>query len=135
MYFIASSLGLVASETNGGRGNGQPSHELPSRDVRDERNARPTTLRPMAITTAQARTQIVDDLGAAIDQIALAVACLGAAHELLDDLTADRLEADLFRPVQRALGRAKRTRAAFAGRHALTVPDGPQPSPGAPPRV
>ena len=86
----------------------------------------------MAITTAEARTQIVDDLGAATDQIALAVACLGAAHELLDDLTADRLEADLFRPVQRALGRAKRTSAAFAGRHALTAPDGAQPSPGAP---
>ena len=77
----------------------------------------------MAITTAEARTQIVDDLGAATDQIALAVAFLGAAHELLDDLTADRLEADLFRPVQRALGRAKRTRGAFAGLHALTVPD------------
>ena len=86
----------------------------------------------MAITTAEARTQIVGDLGVAADQIALAVACLGAAHELLDDLTADRLEADLFRPVQRALGRAKRTRAAFAGRHALTAPDGAQPSPGAP---
>ena len=75
-------------------------HAVPSRDVRDS-NARPTNLRPMAITTAEARTQIVDDLGAATDQITLAVACL-AAHELLDDLTADRLEADLFRPVQRA---------------------------------
>jgi hypothetical protein len=86
----------------------------------------------MAITTAEARTQIVDDLGAATDQIALAVAALGAAHELLDELTADRLEADLFRPVQRALGRARRTNVEFARRHGLTVRDGAQPSPGLP---
>ncbi|MGH2987543.1 MAG: hypothetical protein ACRDLO_12765 [Solirubrobacterales bacterium] len=86
----------------------------------------------MAITTGQARAQIVHDLGAATDRIALAVASLGAAYELLDELTADRLEADLFRPVQRALGRAKRTNAEFAARHRLTVRDGTEPSPGLP---
>jgi hypothetical protein len=86
----------------------------------------------MAITTLEARTQIVDELGAATEQIALSVASLGAAYELLDELTADRLEGELFRPVQRALGRAKRTNAQFAERYGLTVPVADESLPGAP---
>jgi hypothetical protein len=86
----------------------------------------------MAITTLEARTQIVDELGAATERIALAVACLGAAYELLDELTADRLEGELFRPVQRALGRAKRTNAQFAERYGLTLAVADEPSPGVP---
>jgi hypothetical protein len=100
--------------------------------VASARCAARNNLRPMAITTAEARKQIVDDLAAATERIAQAVDSLGAAHELLDELTADRLEADLFRPVQRALARAKRTNAAFAARHGLTVGDRAQLSPGAP---
>ena len=90
------------------------------------------TCAAMAITTLEARTQIVDELGAATEQIALAVACLGAAYELLDELTADRLEGELFRPVQRALGRAKRTNAEFAERYGLTGPVADEPSAGVP---
>ncbi len=41
------------------------------------------------------------------------VAWLGSAYEQLDDQQADRLEEQLFRPVQRAYGRAKRTHAQF----------------------
>jgi hypothetical protein len=41
------------------------------------------------------------------------------AYEQLDERQGDELEEKLFRPVQRALGRAKRTHAEFAGRHGL----------------
>ena len=44
---------------------------------------------------------------------------LGAAYEQLDDPTADRLEDELFRPVQAAYGQAQRTVASFASRHGL----------------
>ena len=84
----------------------------------------------MAITAHEARVQILDELAGAIDQIALAVACLSEAFELLDVNTADRLEADLFRPVQKAFGRAKRTHAGFAGRFGL-----PAGEPGGDPRA
>ncbi len=73
----------------------------------------------VAFTAAEGRAQILDDLGGAIDQIGLAVACLAEAYEGLDDLTAERLEDELFRPVQRAYGRAKRTHSQFAERCGL----------------
>jgi hypothetical protein len=84
----------------------------------------------VAITTVAAREQILDELAGATIQIGFAVGCLGAAYELLDEMTADRLEAELFRPAQRALARAKRTSSAFAGRYGLTAPAREAPSPG-----
>ena len=45
----------------------------------------------------------------------MALAALGAAYELLDERSADRLEEELFRPRADArYGRAQRTHAAFA---------------------
>jgi hypothetical protein len=83
-------------------------------------------------TTREAREEIVAELGRSIDRIALATACLGQAYELLDEATGDRLEGALFRPVQRAYARAKRTQAAFAGRVDLPVGAPEQPSAGLP---
>ena len=74
----------------------------------------------MAFTTLEARGQILDDLAAAVDQIALATALLAEAYEQLDVTTADRLEDELYRPAQRAFGRAKRTHAQFAERSRLS---------------
>jgi len=70
----------------------------------------------MAFTTVEARDRIIGDLEAAEEELGLAVACLGEAFELLATGSADRLEDDLFRPVQKAYARTKRTRLAFAGR-------------------
>jgi hypothetical protein len=70
----------------------------------------------MAYTTAEARAGMLGEIGQAADQLALAIACLNQAYELLDENTADRLEADLFRPVQMAYGRLQRTYKEFAGR-------------------
>ena len=84
------------------------------------------------ITTVEARNQILDELAGATIQISFAVSCLGAAYEVLDEMTADRLEAELFRPAQRALARAKRAGSAFAGRYGLTATSREAPSPGLP---
>lgn len=78
-------------------------------------------LAAMAYTSAEGREQLLDDLAEAVDQIALTVACLGEAYELLDEHAADVLEQTLFRPAQLAYGRAKRTHAEFAGRHGLAA--------------
>ena len=84
----------------------------------------------MAITQAEARQQILDELGGANERIAFAVACLGTAYELLSIGPADRLEAELYRPVQRAYGRGKRTRMQFAERTGFEVSEYESPSPG-----
>jgi hypothetical protein len=73
----------------------------------------------MAYVAAEARQQLLDDLGRATDELGLALAALGAAYEQLDERNADRLEEELFRPVQLAYGRARRTHAGFAERHGL----------------
>ena len=73
----------------------------------------------MAYVTAEARQDLLDDIAEAIDQIGVALAALGAAYEQLDDESADRLEEQLFRPVQVAYGRAQRTHTAFAERYKL----------------
>ena len=75
----------------------------------------------MAYITAEARQQLLDDLAGAIEAIGDALAALGAAYELLDEQTADRMEEQLFRPVQQAYGRAQRTHTSFAERYSLPV--------------
>ena len=73
----------------------------------------------MALTAVEGRQQLLDTLVEAADALAGALASLGAAYEQLDQQTADRLEDDLFQPLQQALARAKRTHAGFASRHGL----------------
>src|SRR3954468_12680969 len=73
----------------------------------------------MAQTMVEARQQILDDLAGALDQLGLAVASLSEAFEQLAVDPADKLEADLYRPVQKAYGRGKRTHAQFAERVGL----------------
>jgi len=67
----------------------------------------------------EARQDLLDTLGEAIDEIAGALAALGEAYEQLGTVPADRLEEELFQPVQAAYGRAKRTHTGFAQRHGL----------------
>jgi hypothetical protein len=86
----------------------------------------------MAYITAEARQYLLDDVAEAIDHIGMALAALSAAYELLDERSADRLEEELFRRVQRAYGRAQRTHAAFAARYGLPGRTFTQPSAGLP---
>jgi len=73
----------------------------------------------MSYTTADGRRQILDTVAAAADQIGAAAAYLGEAYEQLDEYAAERLEEQLFRPVQLAYGRARRVHGGFAERHQL----------------
>jgi hypothetical protein len=83
-------------------------------------------------TTAEGRQQVLDALGAAADEIALALALLSEAYEHLDEGAAERLEEELFQPVQAAYGRAKRVHAGFVERHDLPARAFSTPSPVAP---
>jgi hypothetical protein len=73
----------------------------------------------MAYVTAEARRDLLDTIADAVEELAVALAALGTAYEQLDERSADRLEEELFGPVQRGYGRAKRTHAGFAERHGL----------------
>ena len=86
----------------------------------------------MAYTSAEARQELLDALAEAIEHIGFALADLGAAYEQLDEHNADRLESELFGPVQRAYGRAKSAHARFAADHGMTSRGFEAPSPGIP---
>jgi hypothetical protein len=86
----------------------------------------------MTYTNAQARQQLLDSVAVAIEEIGSALASLGEAYEQLDEQSADRLEQQLFRPVQLAYGRAQRTYAEFATRHDLPARTFESETPGAP---
>jgi hypothetical protein len=89
----------------------------------------------MAYTTAEGRQQILDDLAGAADEIAVALVLLSEAYEHLDERTAERLEEQLFQPIQAAYGRAKRVHTGFAQRselpgHTFQTPSAVAPSNG-----
>jgi hypothetical protein len=86
----------------------------------------------MAYTAAEAQQELLDSLAGAVDEIGFALASLGAAYEQLDASTAEKLEDELFGPVQKAYGRAKRAHTDFAARHALPPRVFEQPEPGLP---
>ena len=86
----------------------------------------------VAYLAGEARQELLDTLAEAIDDIANALAALGEAYEQLGTVPADRLEEELFRPVQAAYGRAKRTHAGFAQRHRLPARTFAQATPGLP---
>ncbi len=86
----------------------------------------------MTYSTADARQDLLDAVADAIDDLARALAALGAAYELLDEYKGDELEEALFGPVQLAYGRARRTHTDFAARHGLPARTFTMPEPGAP---
>jgi hypothetical protein len=69
--------------------------------------------------TADARQQLLDSVVKAAESLGAALASLTEAYELLDENAAERLEEELFRPVQTAYGRARRTQSEFAERYEL----------------
>jgi hypothetical protein len=84
----------------------------------------------MTVTTLEARQRVLDDLADATDQIALAIVCLTEAFEQLAVDAAEQLENELFRPLQKAYGRAKATRSGFATRVGMRAPGAQMPDAG-----
>ena len=73
----------------------------------------------MSYIAREARQELLETVAEAAEDIGAALALVEAAYEKLDEGSADRLEEQLFRPVQRAYGRARRTHSGFAERHGL----------------
>jgi hypothetical protein len=69
--------------------------------------------------SADARRELLVEVERAGDHLAVALSDLSEAFELLDDTSAERLEGELFGPVQAAYGRVRRTHDEFARRHNL----------------
>ena len=86
----------------------------------------------MSYTSADGRQQILDQLAGAAEHLGVAVARLGEAYEALDEHTADRLEEELFRPLQAAYGTARRTHSEFSARYGTPARTFAQSSPGRP---
>lgn len=86
----------------------------------------------MSYASQDARVDLLATLADATEQLGTALTALGATYEQLDELSADRLEDELFRPTQVAYGRARRTHAGFAERHGLPGRGFEPPEPGAP---
>jgi hypothetical protein len=84
----------------------------------------------MAYSAADARQEILDRTAEAAEHLGVALAALGAGYETLDEALADRLENELFRPVQLAYGRAQRAHEGFAARAGLAARTFTQPAPG-----
>ena len=73
----------------------------------------------MSYIAREARQELLETIAEAAEEIGASLALVEAAYELLDEGNADRLEEQLFRPLQRAYGRASRTQSGFAERHGL----------------
>ncbi len=86
----------------------------------------------MAYTNVEGRRQLLDELAGAADELGFALGCLTEAYEQLDENAGERLEQELFRPVQAAYGRAKRTHGEFAQRYGLPGHTFESRPPGAP---
>jgi hypothetical protein len=82
------------------------------------------------MSDADARQDLLDALAEGIAELALALAAFGEAYELLDENSQDRLEEELFGPVQKAYGRAQRTYTSFAERKQLPSRTFAEVSPG-----
>ncbi len=81
----------------------------------------------MPYDSADARRELLGEIERAGDHLSVALSDLSEAFELLDDTTAERLESELFGPVQAAYGRIRRTHDEFARRHKLAEGRSPQP--------
>ena len=88
----------------------------------------------MSYIAREARQELLETVARAAEDIGAALALVEAAYELLDEGSADRLEEQLFRPVQAAYGRAQRIHAGFAARHVLEGRTFEPPAAGAPSR-
>jgi len=73
----------------------------------------------MTYTSDEGRRELLAATAEAADTIAVTLAALGEAYELVDEDTAERLEDELFGPAQAAYGRMKRAHAEFAARCGL----------------
>ncbi len=73
----------------------------------------------MSFSSADGRRQLLEVIATAADRLSVAIGLLSGAYELLDERAAERLEDELFRPVQLSYAKLRRTHNDFADRHEL----------------
>ena len=88
----------------------------------------PISRSPLAYTNLEGREGLLEALAESAELVGAALEFLGAAHERLDDQSAERLEEELFGSVQRAYAGARKAYAGFASRHGLSTRSFDQPS-------
>jgi hypothetical protein len=88
----------------------------------------------MPYTRQEGQQQMLDSIERASQEIGVALTAVGEAHEQLDEQAADRLEAQMFRPLQRAYALARRTRTEFASRSGVFAGELEEQTRGAPAR-
>ena len=88
----------------------------------------------MSFSAADGRTQLLAVVGEAADRLAVALGLLSGAYDLLDERSAERLEEQIFRPVQLAYGHLRRAHSEFAARYELPGRDFAPAAEGAPAR-
>lgn len=88
----------------------------------------------MSYTRQEGQQQLLDSIERATQEIGVALGAVGEAHEQLDEQAADRLEDQVFRPLQRAYALARRTRADFASRSGMPAGEMEPQTRGAPGR-
>jgi hypothetical protein len=74
----------------------------------------------MSFTNEEGRRRLLADVTEATAELARSLACLTEAYEALDEQAGDRLEEQMFRPVQAAYGRVRRAHSEFAARYRLS---------------
>jgi hypothetical protein len=67
----------------------------------------------------EARRELLEEVAQSIDELARAIAGVGEAYDAVDERMADRIEAELFKPLQGAYAAATRTYSGFAARTGL----------------
>jgi hypothetical protein len=83
-------------------------------------------------TATEARKELLGEVAGAIGELSRAIAAVGEAYDAVDERMADRIEAELFKPLQGAYASATRTYAGFASRSGLPprkFAPAPQPAP------
>jgi hypothetical protein len=82
----------------------------------------------VSYTNDSGRRQILEDAAAAVGALSYGIAVLTEIYEQLDDPSADRLEALVFKPLQSGYGLLRRTLTEFATRYGMRSPAFPDPS-------
>ena len=82
----------------------------------------------MAYTNLEGREGLLEALAESAEQVGAALEYLGAAHERIDDQSAEKLEEQLFGSTQKAYAGARKAYMGFASRHGLSTRDFDAPS-------
>jgi len=88
----------------------------------------------MSFSSADGRRQLLQVVAESADRLSVALGLLSGAYDLLDERSAEQLEEQIFRPVQVAYGRLRRTYSAFAARSQLPAREFVPAAEGAPAR-